>query len=208
VSARDALRLLQGTGLFEEADGARAVALAAPFRPFTPYLRRQTARLERALLALRSSPGSEVPREVWRGAVLFNAGLFFECHEYLEDVWRAAPPPERAFFHGLVQAAAGCYHLEKANIHGARTLLAKAIGKLRPSAPVHLGVDVARLVSDLGGLLDAVDASPPRRPPSRAGLPTIQLVSRSGLPLPLGEGRPSGGSGRAPSRPGRREERE
>jgi uncharacterized protein len=188
VSPEDVLRLLRETHLFGQA-GTRAVALAPAFRPFAPYLRRQTARLEQARQALRSSPASDAPLAVWRGAVLFNAGLFFECHEYLEDVWRTAPPLERAFYHGLVQAAAGCYHLEKANRHGARTLLAKAIDKLGPYGPVHLGVDVAALLSGLRALLAAVEASPPFRPRSRAQLPIIMVGSRSGAPLPLPGGR-------------------
>jgi len=169
-------RLLGKTGLFDQAAGAQAVSLVPSLRPFAPYLRRQTARLEEALLALRSAGAAGIPHEVWHGAVLFNAGLFFECHEYLEDVWRAAPPDERAFYHGLVQAAAGCYHLEKGNLHGARTLVAKAIAKLDPYGPAHLGVDVADFLGGLRDLLASVDASPPRRAWSRRDLPTLRLV--------------------------------
>lgn len=151
----------------------------AALRPFAPYLRRQTARLEEALARLRSSDASGVPREIWRGAVLFNAGLFFECHEYLEDVWRAAALPERGFYHGLVQAAAGCYHLEKGNRHGARTLIAKAIAKLEAYTPLYLGVDTLALLTGLRSLLAAVNASPPRSLLSRVDLPMIRLVTKS-----------------------------
>lgn len=192
MSVGDINRLLQKTGLFGPANGTQAVALAAPLQPFTSYLRRQTARLQEALEALRSSiPPGGVPREIWRGSVLFNAGLFFECHEYLEDVWRAAPAPERAFYHGLVQVAAACYHLEKGNRHGARTLLTKALAKLEPYAPAHLGVDVAALVADFRGMLAAVDASPAFRPRTRADLPTWRLASESGAVPPSRGDQPS-----------------
>jgi hypothetical protein len=204
MSVGDVNRLLQKTGLFRDADGTQAVALAAPLQPFTFYLRRQTARLQEALDAVRSSvPPDGVPREIWRGRVLFNAGLFFECHEYLEDVWRAATAPERAFYHGLVQVAAACYHLEKGNRHGARTLLTKALAKLEPYAPVHLAVDVAALVADFRGVLVAVDASPTFRPRTRADLPTWRLASEPGAVRPprgkqlsLRERRASAGRGK------------
>ncbi len=179
LTAEEVRRLLRGTGLFNLTGGTRSVALDAALRPFAPYLRRQTARLEEALARLRSSDASGVPREIWRGAVLFNAGLFFECHEYLEDVWRAAAPPERAFYHSLVQAAAGCYHLEKGNRHGARTLIAKAIAKLEAYTPLYLGVDTLALLTGLRSLLAAVNASPPRSLQSRVDLPMIRLVPQS-----------------------------
>lgn len=156
------------TGLFVDAPGGRpacppscgssrrrpdpAVALADPFRPHAAYLCRQVGRLEIALRLLESPPAEGVPASVHRGAALMNAGLFFECHEYLEDVWRAAREPERTFYHGLVQAAAACYHWEKGNAHGADVLARKAIARLEPYAPAYLGLDVAALVAALGRL--------------------------------------------------------
>ena len=195
MSVGEITRLLQKTGLFSDDDGAQAVALAAPLQSFTFYLRRQTGRLEEALEVLRSSvPLGGVPPEIWRGRVLFNAGLFFECHEYLEDVWRAAPAPERAFYHGLVQVAAGCYHLEKGNRHGARTLLTKALAKLEPYAPVHLGLDVAALGADFRGVLAAVDASSGFRPQTCADLPTWRLANEPGAARPPRRAQPLRGT--------------
>lgn len=140
-------RALLATGLFT--DGADGPALAAPYRPHAAYFHRQAARLAEALrLAERHAPPG-VPLEVYRGAALFNAGLFFECHEYLEDVWRNSRPPEREFYHGLVQAAAGCYHAEKGNAHGAAVLLGKARAKLTAYGPRFLSVDVDALLTSL-----------------------------------------------------------
>jgi hypothetical protein len=145
--ADDVRRVLTDTGLF--VDDAAGIALASPYRPHAAYFRRQAARLVEALhLAARPSP-PDAPREVRLGAALFDAGLFFEAHEYWEDVWRAAGPPERAFYHGLVQAAAGCYHAEKGNVHGASVLLGKARAKLEAYVPRYLGVDVRALLSSL-----------------------------------------------------------
>lgn len=169
-------RLLLGTELFAPADDHRAIALKPPFRPFASYFSRQVERLGDALHLLEAPRLPAVSPHIWRAAALFNAGLFFECHEYLEDAWRAAAEPERTLFHGLVQAAAGCYHLEKGNLHGARTLIGKAIAKLRSFAPAALGLDVAALVAGLEGVVAEAGATPPGRVWNRADLPVMRLV--------------------------------
>lgn len=197
-------RLLVGTGLFAEARDADGdwVVLAAPFRPFAAYLRRQSARTAIAVRLVRSPHRLEIPAEIWRGAALFNAGLFFECHEYLEDAWRAAPDAERAFYHGLVQAAAGCYHLEKANVHGARTLIQKAISKLEPYAPAHHEVEVGAFVAGLRRLLTRVGRPAPPGALRRPRVPMLDLVSSP----PVGRGRARVDEASEPQahRPGRR----
>jgi len=159
-AASDAVsRALVGTGLFAS-DGAGRIAVSAPYRPHAAYLRRQALRLEDALrLAARPAP-ADVPNAIRRGAALFNSGLFFECHEFFEDVWRATGPPERTFYHGLVQAAAGCYHAEKGNAHGAAVLLDKARDKLAAYAPRYLGVDVAGLLASLGPVRNGASRGP------------------------------------------------
>ena len=173
----DAARALLATGLFDGADAAGRIALSAPFRPFAPYLSRQAARVRVALRLLGSSHSLAVPVEIRRAAALFNAGLYFECHEYLEDLWRASSGPERAFYHGLVQAAAGLYHFEKGNVHGARTLLGRAIAKLDPYAPAYREVDVAALLIGLRGVLNRLNGAPAALRPDSAGKPSVFLES-------------------------------
>ncbi len=170
-------RILTRTGLFADAAGGEALALAARFRSEAAYFYRQIVRLGAARRLLEGRRPRGVPGEIWRGAALFNAGLFFECHEYLEDIWREAEEPDRTFYHGLVQAAAGCYHLEKGNRHGAQTLIGKAIGKLRPFGPAHRGLDVAALVGSLRGVLAGIEAGPLRPSPGRDGLPVMRFAA-------------------------------
>lgn len=141
--------LLESRVFTEDGNG---VALAAPYRPHAAYFRRQVTRLTRALRLAAEPLRLGMPIEVHRGAALFNAGLFFEAHEYWEDVWRGSRPPERAFYHGLVQAAAGSYHAEKGNAHGAAVLLSKARVKLEAYAPRYLGLDVAALLAALSAV--------------------------------------------------------
>lgn len=151
-------RALLDSGLFAGDDDG--IGLAAAYRPHAAYFRRQVTRVAEAVrLAAQPAP-ADVPPDVHRGLALFHAGLFFECHEYFEDVWRASRSPEREFYHGLVQAAAGCYHAEKGNAHGAAVLLLKAREKLKAYAPRYLGVDVAALLASL----ETVRAFRPVRP--------------------------------------------
>ena len=113
VPVDEILRRLLATGLCLDHDGGRLVGLDARFRPHAAYAGRQTARAVDAVRVLRGPAPSALSPVLWRAVVLFNAGLFFECHEYLERPWRAAGRAARAFYHGLIQAAAGCYHCEK-----------------------------------------------------------------------------------------------
>jgi uncharacterized protein len=182
VPAAEARRTLEATGLFETAGDDGGLSLARPFRAFLPYLTRQSARTVAAVRLLRAPRPRTVPVEIWRAVALFNAGLFFECHEFLEDVWRATPGPERDFYHGLVQAAAGCYHLEKGNVHGARTLLGKAIAKLEPYAPTHGALDLATFLAGLRHVLSCLDGAPLRV--DETVLPALDLAGSLAAPGP------------------------
>jgi predicted metal-dependent hydrolase len=80
-----------------------------------------------------------------RGLDLFNRGEFFDAHEVLEDVWRAAPPAEKKFLQGLIQVAVGLHHHSRGNRVGARSLLARAHKNLSTYPARHGGIDLAGL---------------------------------------------------------------
>ncbi|HXY03984.1 MAG TPA: DUF309 domain-containing protein, partial [Terriglobales bacterium] len=65
-----------------------------------------------------------------RGIVLFNQGHFFEAHEVLEDVWRAAPAQEKKFLQGLVQLAVAFHHHSTGNCVGMRSVMERGIRNL------------------------------------------------------------------------------
>jgi predicted metal-dependent hydrolase len=73
-------------------------------------------------------------------------GEYFEAHETLEDVWRAADPAERDFFQGLVHVAVAWYQAGRGNRVGCGRQLEKATRRLAPFAPEHRGVDVEALL--------------------------------------------------------------
>jgi predicted metal-dependent hydrolase len=93
-----------------------------------------------------------------KAAALFNNGLFFECHEFLEAVWRSAPPADRDFYHGVILIAAACYHYEKGNAHGARVKLRQGIALLRPYLPGAHGVRLDAWLAALEPWRARVDA--------------------------------------------------
>jgi uncharacterized protein len=84
------------------------------------------------------------------GLRLFNQHSFFEAHEVLEDVWRAAPEAERKFLQGLIQVAVALHHHSRGNLVGCRSLLERARRNLSTYPAEYGGVD-------LDGLLQSVD---------------------------------------------------
>ncbi len=86
-----------------------------------------------------------------------RAGRYFEAHEELEIVWRAAPAEERDFYQGLVHVAVAWYQAGRGNRVGTERQLEKALRRLEPFEPAHLGVDVAALRAQLAELRETVD---------------------------------------------------
>lgn len=133
------LEAVLASGLLERTDGA--LVLPAAFRPYMAYLTRQVHRLDRALRSLAGRPPLAGRRGIIRkGAALFNAGLFFECHEYLEDAWRRASGDDRILYHGWILVAASFYHHEKGNLHGARIKLTEGMKHLQRAASSSSGL--------------------------------------------------------------------
>jgi len=84
-----------------------------------------------------------------RGIELIRAGDYFDAHEELEDEWRAAPDAERDFLQGLVHVAVAWYHAERGNEPGCERQLAKAERRLDGYRPLHRGVDVDSLLTQV-----------------------------------------------------------
>ena len=142
------VRRLITVGLFS--DRGDLIVLPDRFLPHVAYFHRHAPRVLKAVAELRGADVSpEVPNEIRVGAALFNAGLFFECHEWFEGLWKATEGEQKEFYHGIVQAAAAFYHYEKDNMHGCRTLLRKGRRRLASYPAQFVGVDLARLQEDL-----------------------------------------------------------
>lgn len=82
------------------------------------------------------------------GIAEFNAGLFFEQHETLEEAWIEEHDPIRYLYQGILQIGVGFYHLlTKRNAYGAGRMWAKGVRLLETFPPVCSGVEVAALVA-------------------------------------------------------------
>lgn len=97
-----------------------------------------------------------------KGVAEFNAGLFFDCHESLEDVWMGVRGPTRDFFQGLIQVSVAFHHLGRDNPAGAASTLGRALKRLAPYPDRYYGFDLgahrALLARRLAGI-EARDAA-------------------------------------------------
>lgn len=85
-------------------------------------------------------PEAEVLR---RGGDLYDDGMYWEAHEVWEEVWRRRKGlPDRDFLKGMIQGAAGMWHLSQGNYKGALSVLGRAIDYLEPYLPSREGIDV------------------------------------------------------------------
>jgi uncharacterized protein len=102
-----------------------------------------------------------------QGIELFNAAEFFEAHEVLEDVWRAAPEPERKFLQGLIQVAVALHHHSRGNVVGCRSLLGRASRNLSAYPERYRGIDLAALLKALNRWSEALEQGQPLPPVPR-----------------------------------------
>ncbi len=94
-----------------------------------------------------------------RGVQLFNEGQYWEAHEAWERAWIPdRHGPERGFYKGLIQLAAGCLHYRRRNRRGALNKWRSGADFLRPYLPGHQGVDLASLVARVDEMRSALAA--------------------------------------------------
>jgi predicted metal-dependent hydrolase len=108
------------------------------------------------------------------GIELFNRAAFFEAHEALEDVWRAAPQSEKRFLQGLIQVAVALHHHGNGNLAGARSVLRRAYRNLSLYPEGFGGIHSAGLLHSISDWQRALDEGMPVPP-----LPKIVLRHRS-----------------------------
>jgi predicted metal-dependent hydrolase len=94
--------------------------------------------------------------EFTRGLDLIRSGRYFEAHEELELVWRAADDSERDFYQGLVHVAVAWYQAGRGRPIATASQLDKAKRRLAPFVPTHRGVDVASVLAQVDAAGDVV----------------------------------------------------
>jgi uncharacterized protein len=91
------------------------------------------------------------------GIELFNRAAFFDAHEALEDVWRAATQPEKRFLQGLIQVAVALHHHGNGNLAGARSVLRRAFRNLSLYPENFGGIQSAGLLHSISEWQRALD---------------------------------------------------
>lgn len=94
-----------------------------------------------------------VPGNFAKACSDFNEGRFFECHEWLEEIWQEEQGGVRDLYKGLIQIAAAFVHLSRGNFVGADRLLRTGIGYLRHyRAEGAMGFDVEAIARAAEGI--------------------------------------------------------
>lgn len=124
------------------------------------------------------------PEGFAEGIRQFNAWMFYDCHETLEDIWRETGEKGddstlANFYQGIIKAAAGYHHLLRDNYHGAVNLLSDTFRLLEPYRPTTLGVNVDALLDGIRASLERIrELGDGRlREFERERIPTIALTA-------------------------------
>jgi hypothetical protein len=152
-------------------------APAAERRPFEPEALPAHAADEHTVTpggrrkAYRPRPADDRHAALIAAVAAWRRRDWFEAHELLEPAWMGTREPlERDLYQGLIKLAAAYVHRARGNALGLAANLAGADSALRrvaESASVSQGVDVGRLLAEVGrrrpeagGAAD-LDAEPP-----------------------------------------------
>jgi predicted metal-dependent hydrolase len=104
------------------------------------------------------------------GIELFNRAEFFEAHEVLEDVWRAAPANEKRFLQGVIQVAVALHHYSRGNAVGACSLMRRAHKNLSVYSESFAGLNVGELLATVANWQAALEIGSPKPP-----LPRLEI---------------------------------
>jgi uncharacterized protein len=109
--------------------------------------------------------------EYKHGIALFNQAEFFQAHEVLEDIWRAAPVEDKKFLQGMVQVAVAFHHYSTGNFVGMRSVMERAMRNLTGHPQRMEGIKLAPLMHSLTQWREAMDSGQPPPP-----LPRMELA--------------------------------
>jgi predicted metal-dependent hydrolase len=116
----------------------------------------------------------ELPVQYLRGIEMFNAGLFFESHEALEEIWLKAEGAERELLSALIQSAAALHHFQRGNLKGASSVYRRARRKLETLPRNMLRLDTQDFMEQIERFFRAVL----NRQTPIPSLPTIHLQDK------------------------------
>jgi uncharacterized protein len=117
-----------------------------------------------------------------KGIDEFNRGLYFECHETLEEIWLEEHGEDREFYQGIIQIAAGYFKWEQGVPRGAIKLWRAGLANLESYPSQHMGVALQAFIQGVTRNLRQIEAA------YQAGgddmsieVPVLMLKPRAGL---------------------------
>ena len=102
-------------------------------------------------------PDRDYPALFQQGIDLFNGEEFFDCHEFLEEVWTYSQQPDRWFLQALIHFAVGFYHHGRGNRNGATRQLRKGLRKIGAYLPEWDGVQTGEIEREVRERLAAIE---------------------------------------------------
>jgi len=109
----------------------------------------------------------------------FNAQLYYEAHEVLEEIWLPIRGEAQAnFYQGLIQMAGGFVHLQKQRLGPAARLFALALANFEDYPARHAGIDLDAIRDICRHYRQAViDSDETRNPWSKDKAPQLEMPS-------------------------------
>src|SRR5262245_45565202 len=134
------------TGVDVASQSQAVVRWKTTYQPYIDEIRDHACQIWQAKCRLegaRARALTALPEEVRRGVVLFEAGLYFACHEYFEMLWGRTGDAASDLYQGIIQIAVAMRHLESHNVRGAVILLRYGMGRLQRYPAVYQGLPLA-----------------------------------------------------------------
>ena len=123
------------------------VVARSRFMAQMPQLIEQTARKENTE-AIRDSCNEPIADVAIEGLEAFNAGNYFDAHEYLEEAWNEDTSASRDVYKAVLQIAVAYLQIERQNYRGAVKMFLRARQWLSPLPDVCRGINIERLKDD------------------------------------------------------------
>ena len=117
---------------------------------------------------------SDTDERFERGIAQFNRGEFFNAHETWEEIWLAAPEPDKTFLQGIIQVAAAFHHFQRDNRAGAESLLRAGFEKIEPFPDDYRGLRLAPLRAAIQEWLASLSRE---RSPTPSSFPRIERTA-------------------------------
>lgn len=97
--------------------------------------------------------------DISEGINLFNGSYYFEAHDHFEEIWMETNGLNKLFYQGLIQVSVGSYHFTRNNYTAAHSQFSKAKNKLEKYVPIHLFVDVEKIIDELARIILQIETA-------------------------------------------------